>query len=96
MRKIEEQMVCKLYNHKKFSNRNTEVVVHKCKSVVLLHEMRIATLYKDGLLIIEDGNYQSNVTKSRLNALPGVAIQQIDYQWYLNGKKWNGDRTIVA
>ena len=29
-------------------------------------------------------------TKDKLNALPGVRIHQEDYQWYLNGKLWDG------
>lgn len=45
---------------------------------------------------ISDGGYQSSTTKDRLNALPNVHVVQRDYQWYLNGKKWDGEWTEIS
>ena len=33
----------------------------------------------------------SNTTKERLNGLPNVNIYQKNFEWFLNGKKWDGN-----
>ena len=49
----------------------------------------------DGLWI-NDGGWQSNTTKERLNGLPNVSIHQKDFQWYLNGEAWDGEWVYIC
>lgn len=55
---------------------------------------KIAEHREDGLYITNAG-WETNTTKERLNALPGVSISQVKHVWYLNGKRWDGKWTKV-
>lgn len=59
-------------------------------SKLYLHGNLIAERRTDGLYITNAG-WNSNVTKERLNGLPGVSIQQKNFTWFLNGAQWNGE-----
>lgn len=77
-------------NGKNFSRGNTRV----CKNPfggwdMYLHGNLIASTYK-GKLSIQTRGFPTQTTKARLNALKGVHIVQENFQWFLNGKKWNG------
>jgi hypothetical protein len=61
---------------------------------LFLHGNKIAEKREDGLYITNAG-WSSNVTKERLNALPGVRINQRNLDWYLNENKWDGSWTKV-
>jgi hypothetical protein len=39
---------------------------------------------------ITNAGWQSNTTKERLNGLTNVHIVQRNFQWYLNGRAWDG------
>ena len=90
MRKIEEQMNSAVSNNKNWSSANT--VVTYCEetneSNVYLHGNHIATV-GDTWMQLFDGGWQSNTTKSRLNALlstfgiDGEKVFQKDFQWFL-------------
>ena len=90
MRKIEEQMNSAVSNNKNWSSANT--VVTYCEetneSKVYLHGNHIATV-GDTWMQLFDGGWQSNTTKSRLNALlstfgiDGEKVFQKDFQWFL-------------
>lgn len=69
MRKIERQMNSAIRSGKNFSSANT-TVRHgfENEADVYLHGNHIATV-KNNSIIIKDGGWQSNTTKSRLNAL---------------------------
>lgn len=54
-----------------------------------LHGNTIAELSADGLFITSAG-WKTPTTKERLNGLPGVHIQQKNFQWFLNGEIWDG------
>lgn len=60
-----------------------------------LHGHLIAEKREDGLYITNAG-WSSNVTKERLNGLPGVSINQKNFVWFLNGKQWNGEWIKVS
>lgn len=62
---------------------------------LFLHGNKIAEKREDGLYITNAG-WSSNVTKERLNAIPGVSICQRNLDWYLNGNQWNGQWTKIA
>ena len=75
-----------------FSSGNTTVVQHRNDMEVFLHGNHIATLNKISMdLRLFDGGWQSNTTKSRLNALldefvPSMGVFQKDYVWYVSDR----------
>ena len=75
-----------------FSSGNTTVVQHRNDMEVFLHGNHIATLNKISMdLRLFDGGWQSNTTKSRLNALldefvPSMGVFQKDFVWYVSDR----------
>jgi hypothetical protein len=92
MRKITQQSVDAFMNGKKFNKGNMSVDVLPNVTVLKLHGNEIAYRYNDpkNTISITNCGWQTNTTKERLNGIPNVSIYQKDFQWYLNGKKWNG------
>ena len=72
MRKIESDMNRAIRAGRNFSSSNTMVKtesnIHGEQATVFLHGNHIATVTNDALTLF-DGGWQSNTTKSRLNAL---------------------------
>lgn len=95
MRKVTERSVNALIAMRSYREGNTEVVVTYTEegdpkeSILLLHGNKIATKRGDSFFITNAG-WQTNTTKERLNAIPGVSIQQKNWNWYLNGEEWDG------
>jgi len=95
MRKIESQMNAAIQQNRNWSNANTMVTFDKetNTSSVYLHGNLIATV-TDNDMTIYDGGWQTNTTKSRLNALcnefciAGEGVFQKNYQWFV--KKFVG------
>ena len=90
MRKIERQMNAAIQANESFSKANTSVVTEGTESKVYLHGNHIATVGDDYLEIF-DGGWQSNTTKSRLNALINCfcnavtdGVYQRNFQWYVS------------
>jgi len=92
MRKIESQMNAAIANNKTWQSGNTSVHFNEenGESVVRLHGNKIAVVGDDFLQIF-DGGWQSNTTKSRLNALidrfcnaATDGVFQKDFAWYIN------------
>ena len=85
-----------------FSSGNTTVVQHRNEMDVFLHGNHIATLCKISMdLRIFDGGWQSNTTKSRLNALldefgGGDRVIQKDFTWYLVSNLDNSRRAFFS
>ena len=101
MRKIEQQMNDAVANNKTWQSANTSVHYNEENgvSVVRLHGNKIAEIGDDFLQIF-DGGWQSNTTKSRLNALidrfcnaATDGVFQKDYQWYVRDNKVMKDFT---
>ena len=105
MRKIEQQMIDAIKSETDWKSGNTKVVNFfndgdKCVvTSVFLHNNLIAEV-SDTDMTIFDGGWQSNTTKSRLNALcaefcvTGEGVFQKDFAWYvrkfvgcINGQK---------
>ena len=88
MRKIEKQMNFAISNKGDFRKDNTEVVYNSntnCSSVYL-HGHQIATLdHNNQALKLSSCGYQTNTTKSRLNAI----LDEIDYGCKVFQKNWN-------
>ena len=88
MRKIESQMNAAINAGRDWSSANTSVHFNGEVAVVRLHGNKIAEV-GDDFMTIFDGGWQSNTTKSRLNALftefcnPGEGVFQKAYQWFV-------------
>ena len=92
MRKIESQMNRAIRTQSNWSGSNTTVFTsdNGLHSKVFLHGNHIATYFHvERQLQIFDGGWQSNTTKSRLNALcyefvTGVSVFQKNWTWYVS------------
>ena len=90
MRKIEKQMCAAVQSNKDWQSANTSVHFDPETgiSIVRLHGNKIAEV-SDNDMTIFDGGWQSNTTKSRLNALctefcvSGEGVFQKDFLWYV-------------
>ena len=85
MRKVTQQAVESFISGYDFKSGNTEVR----NNAMYLHGNKIAEWRGDELWITNAG-WSSNVTKERLNGIPGVSVQQSRWVWFLNGKEWDG------
>ena len=90
MRKVEIQMNHAIRYRKNWAGSNTMVRVYKEVVEVFLHGNHIASLdTATHKLTIKDGGWQSNTTKSRLNALlsefrPHTRVFQKNYEWFIS------------
>ena len=90
MRKIESQMIAAVQSNKNWQSANTSVHFNEetGTSIVRLHGNKIAEV-TDNDMTIFDGGWQSNTTKSRLNALcdafciGGEGVFQKNYKWFV-------------
>jgi len=88
MRKIEQQMNNAIKANQDFKSGNTQVITIEGVSFVYLHGNQIASIDDDSMTIY-DGGWQSNTTKSRLNALcdefciAGEGVFQKNFTWYV-------------
>ena len=91
MRQIESQMCAAIKSNKNWQSGNTSVHFDDTSNtvVVRLHGNKIAEL-TDGTMLLFDGGWQSNTTKSRLNALcnefceyVSEGVFQKDFAWYV-------------
>jgi hypothetical protein len=99
MRKIESQMNAAITNSKDWKSGNTEVTNIDGVSYVYLHGNKIAEV-GNSFIRLFDGGWQSNTTKSRLNALltahglPGEGIFQKKFEWFINLRTSGGIDTV--
>ena len=96
MRKIETQMNQALRSFSNWSSGNTTVTSTKEEMLVHLHGNHIATVNKATMTInLFDGGWQSNTTKSRLNAIlfeftyGDCFVSQKNFTWFLNDRLFN-------
>ena len=88
MRKVEATMNSMIRNGIAWSDGNTCTTYdQKGNCLVYLHGNHIATV-GDSFMAIVDGGYQSNTTKSRLNALlqefrPHTKVFAKNFQWFI-------------
>ena len=101
MRKIEQQMNNAISNNKNWQSANTAVTFDPDtnESTVYLHGNKIAEVGDDYIRLF-DGGWQSNTTKSRLNAImsehgiAGEGVFQKNYQWFI--RLYNGTEFFVT
>ena len=95
MRKIERQMNNAISNNMNWQSANTAVTFDPDtnESTVYLHGNKIAEV-GDNYIRLFDGGWQSNTTKSRLNAIltehgiAGEGVFQKNYEWFV--RLYNG------
>ena len=91
MRKIEQQMNAAITNNVNWQSANTSVTFdpETNESIVRLHGNTIAVIGEDFVQIF-DGGWQSNTTKSRLNAIlkehaiNGECVYQKNFKWFVD------------
>ena len=73
-----------------WSKDNTRVeITEDSRAIVYLHGNKIAEIDNNGVQIF-DGGWQSNTTKSRLNAIieefimPAAGVFQKNWEWFVN------------
>ena len=93
MRKVEEQMNQAIRYRRNWAGSNTMVRVYKEVIEVFLHGNHIASVdTATNNLTLFDGGWQSNTTKSRLNALlsefthNGISLIQRNWSWFLSDR----------
>jgi hypothetical protein len=90
MRKITESSVDAFIKGYNFNEDNTKVSI--CAGGITrmyLHDNLIAERFNSDIKITNCG-WATNVTKERLNGIPGVSISQVRGDWVLNGNPWDG------
>lgn len=98
MREITRESVDALMCNRAFKKANMEVKIIGSTSHMLLHGNTIAMHRRvNGVskFKISHCSWKSRTTKERLNAIPGVSIYQKDWDWFLNGIKWDGSLTLI-
>ena len=100
MRKIEQQMNAAISDNAQYwHNANTSVETIDGVSKVYLHGNLIAEVDDNGIKLY-DGGWQSNTTKSRLNAIltehgiAGEGIFQKNFEWFI--RLYNGTEFFVT
>ena len=101
MRLIERQMNAAIQNNLNWQKDNTSVHFDEESgvSVVRLHGNKIAEV-SDNDMTIFDGGWQTNTTKSRLNALceyfccTGEGVFQKDFKWFV--RKFVAESSITG
>lgn len=89
-RKCSRDAVTRLYSDRKGRLfENNAVSVSENGRFLELFGQRIAYLDSRQRLWVCSAGYQTFTTKERLNALPGVTVQQQARVWYLNAKRWD-------
>lgn len=95
MRKITQESVQAFLDCRPFKKSNMEVVREGTIYYLKLFGNKIAAIEADGRMWVSSAGWRTNTTKERLNGLPGVKVNQKDYQWYLNGVMWDGSPQYV-
>ena len=101
MRKIEQQMNAAISNNKNWQSANTAVTFDEESNVstVFLHGNKIAEV-GDTFIRLFDGGWQSNTTKSRLNAIlsehgdVGDRVFQKAFDWFVSMNTAEGITTV--
>lgn len=94
--KITTDAINAFMSARQFFRDNTSVTIENDKVLLKLHNNLIARREVGSNTIeITNAGWASNTTKERLNAIPGVQINQRKGIWYLNGLMWDGEWIAV-
>ena len=100
MRKIEKEMNAAIAAGTNWSKANTTVTMDGEVAEVRLHGNLIAKV-GEGFIQVFDGGWQTNTTKSRLNAIfdgngcPGEGVFQKSWQWFVRINQGRGNFATV-
>ena len=94
-RKITQESVKNFLDGVPFKKSNMSVVREGTIYYLKLHDNKIAALEADGRMWVSSAGWHTNTTKERLNGLPGVRVNQKNWDWYLNGQLWDGSPQYV-
>ena len=75
---------------------NSKVTRTNTTTIRLVLHGHVIASKTSGVLVITNCGYFTNVTKDRLNALPGVNIFQRKGVWYLNDVAWDGKPIVIG
>lgn len=95
MRKITKESVNAFLMGKTFNKGNMSVTIEEGITYLKLHNNKIAALLGDGRMWVSNAGWRSNTTKERLNGLPGVRVNQKNWDWFLNGQLWDGNPIYI-
>ncbi len=95
MRKITQESVNAFMASKPFKKGNMKVTIEEGITYLKLHNNKIAAMLADGRFWISNAGWATNTTKERLNGLPGVRVNQKNYQWFINGIPWTGEPVYI-
>jgi len=98
MRKINQNSINAFMNAQSYKDSNTTVEVLPNVTILKLHGNSIAYRYNDpaNTLSITTAGWNTNTTKSRLNAIPNVNIVTKKGVMFLNGVEWDGSLIDVV
>ena len=95
MRKITSEAVSAFLERKPFRKSNMSVEANGNEFRLKLHGNTIASIDELGVLSVSNAGWRSNTTNERLNGLPGVRVNQKNWDWYLNGQYWDGNPIFI-
>jgi hypothetical protein len=95
MRKITQESVNAFMGSKPFKKSNMAVTIENGITYLKLHNNKIAAMLSDGRVWISSAGWRTNTTKERLNGIPGVRVNQKNYQWFVNGIPWSGEPVYI-
>ena len=90
MRNITEKVVGAFNSGRPARSGNTKSTGNE----LFLHDNLIARRV-DGKVEVSNAGWSSNTTKERLNGVSGVSVCQKNFDWFLNGQKWDGSWIAV-
>jgi hypothetical protein len=92
MRKITKESVDAFVNGYGYNSANTKVIGKAGATYLKLHNNTIAVKLNDGSVGVSLAGWNTNVTRERLNGIPGVSICTSKGQAYLNGNPIENDK----
>ena len=90
MRKITQQATKAFVDQCNFKSGNTAVESRGGTTYLSLHGHYIATYIEGEGLYVSTCGWNTPTTRERLNGLPGVKVNMVKGQLYLNGEEWDG------
>jgi len=96
MRKVTKHAINAFLNDNPIKESNTEVILNAnfgnpYTELYLFGNLIAQKQIGNNKITITNAGWKTKTTKERLNGLPGVSIFQRGKNWFLNGRKWEGD-----
>ena len=95
MRKITIESIEAFLKGYDYKSSNTTVIGKAGATYLKLHGNTIACKLNDGTIEVTIAGWNTNVTRERLNGIPGVSISTCKGQAFLNGNPIEDDKFYV-